>query len=102
MNDTVKKSNIYTAQISREDTAAITIYVRAESRAQARSYVANTMITVELADQDTLLGLRREDVIDARHPPAPDQLPLPGVQDAPDAGAPPPQTAAEAMEASDG
>lgn len=100
MNDQVKKSNVYTVRIERDESTVIILHVRAESRAQARAYAANTMITVELADQDTLLGLRREDVIDARHPPAPDQLPLPDMQDAGDP--PPQQTAAEALEASDG
>lgn len=95
MNDTTaKKTNIYAVQVSRSDTPAINLLVRAESRAQARGFVASTMISVGLASQDDLLGVKREDVVDARHPPAnPDQGTLL------DAGEP---TAAQALEGGDG
>lgn len=74
-----KKTHIYAAAISHKpnaDTEA-RVYVRAESLAQARTVVANTMIQVARATTDEILDLKREDVIDATQVADPEQATLP-------------------------
>jgi hypothetical protein len=84
-----KKTHIYTVEVSRSNTPLVKVYVRAESKAQARTVVANTMIRVERTDPDALLDISRTDIIDATAPVAdPDQGTLPIA----------PQTAADEME----
>lgn len=87
----VKKTHIYTVTVSRNTGSSIVVHVRAESKAQARAAVANTMIHVERADNDTVLDLNRSDVIDANMVPVPadDQAALPLTD--PDASQPVPK-----------
>lgn len=80
MNTTApKKTHIYSVAISHKPKADVEarVYVRAESLAQARTVVANTLLSVSRATTDEILDLKREDVIDAAQAVAPDQAALP-------------------------
>jgi hypothetical protein len=66
-----KKTHIYTVDVRKaEHHPGLRLFVRAESKAQARGFVAATMIVVERTEQDALLELTRGDVLDATSMPA--------------------------------
>jgi hypothetical protein len=109
MNTIRKKTHIYTVDVRKaEQHPGLRLFVRAESKAQARGFVAATMIVVERTEQDALLELTRDDVLDATSMPAPvvgsedEQVGLP-LSDPIDAAVraftdEPPRTAAEDLE----
>lgn len=80
----MSKKHCYTVNIRRDEhMPGLRYHVLAESKAQARAFIANTMIVVVRTDPNDLLDLRRDQVIDATEVPAPvtgseeDQAPLP-------------------------
>lgn len=63
---TNSKKHCYTVTIRRApELPGLRYHVIAESKAQAKSVIANTMIEVERTDPIDLLDLRRDQVIDA-------------------------------------
>lgn len=68
------KKHCYTVTIRKAaELPGLRYHVLAESKAQARAFVANTMIVVERTDPIDLLDLRRDQVSDATAAPEPAQ-----------------------------
>ena len=77
MNDTTPKGRIYRTH---DKATGDVSFCRANTPAQAINYVTRDRFTIRVAKADDMIGVAREEILDATLPGVhPDQQPLQGV-----------------------